>query len=262
MRSQHLPMTREEFELMPRTLGWKYEYWDGQAHISPRQQVVTTTIEVKPYPVNSPCKLRHVKMNDEQQLVSSYISAFGDTIDFCDWEPVKIAASSSENINDFLTGKRGRPLPASHLAVHVQSNDGGECIVGAALIIEKEEEQPLLDIVFVSPEWQRKGVATALVSTAINELYSIGRKILKSHYILGNEASRGWHQRFGFVEEPDLFFERLYYYHARQESRRREKIGDLTEAEREELFSEVGKWKVRVDELEVISEKKDIEKKI
>lgn len=53
----------------------------------------------------------------------------------------------------------------------------------------------------------------------------------------------------------------LSYHHAIYESRRREKIGDLTEAEREELISKVGRWKALVDDLEVISEKKNIEKK-
>jgi hypothetical protein len=44
MRSQHLPMTSEEFKLMPRKLGWKSEYWDGRAHITPGYRIVTVSV--------------------------------------------------------------------------------------------------------------------------------------------------------------------------------------------------------------------------
>jgi GNAT superfamily N-acetyltransferase len=235
---------------MPRKLGWKYEYWNGQAHISPRHHIVTTTIEVKEYPVNSPYKLRPVEMSDEPQLVSLYIDAFGDTIDFCDWEPGKIANTAGDDIHGFFAGKRGRPLPASRAGIDNQSD---AVVVGAALIVEREGGQPFLDMLFVDPEWQRKGVAEALVSTVINELYSTGSKTLKSHYHLGNEASRAWHQRFGFVEELDLLLAELYYHHARHEFLRREKIGDLTEVEHKGFISEIERWKAKVEELEEIA---------
>ena len=37
IRSQHLPMSFAEWELLPYQPGWKYEHWDGCAHITPNQ---------------------------------------------------------------------------------------------------------------------------------------------------------------------------------------------------------------------------------
>jgi RimJ/RimL family protein N-acetyltransferase len=115
-----------------------------------------------------------------------------------------------------------------------------------------------LDILFVIPEWQRQGVATALTSATINELYNVGVKTLKSRYFLGNNESRAWHQKFGFVEEPDLFLARLYYHQAKHELWQREKIGNLTEIKREALLSKIDQWQTRVDDLEKIAKQQGL----
>ena len=39
---------------------------------------------------------------------------------------------------------------------------------------------------------------------------------------MGNEESRAWHEKFGFVEEPDLMSAQLYYRHTVHELRRHE----------------------------------------
>lgn len=250
MRSQHISMTIEEFETMPRKLGWKYEYWNGQAHISPRHHAVTTSVEIRPRPLKAPCTLRAVEQKDEPHLISSYIAAFQDTIEYCDWSPEKIAASAREAIQNFFAGKRGKPLPSSRLAVVSQLGTGSELVIGAALVVEKDDEASLLDILFVIPEWQRQGVATALVSATVNDLYQAGVKTLKSCYVLGNQESRAWHQKFGFVEESELSLARLYCHQAKHELWRREKIGNLTEMKRAALLAKIEQWQARVAELE------------
>src|SRR5262245_5381922 len=98
MNSQHITMTWEEFEQMPMKLGWKHEYWDGQAHISPRHQAVTVRISVKPRPVRSPCTIRPVAASGEPQLITTYVAAFSDTIDFCDWAPERIMAAAQDDM--------------------------------------------------------------------------------------------------------------------------------------------------------------------
>lgn len=241
-------MTMDAFELMPRKLGWKHEYWDGQAHISPRWQTVTVSCSVQPRSVSSPCPLRPIMESDEPQLVAAYIAAFSDSFDFCDWQPEKIISAAKDDVRQILSGQRGRLLPASRVAI-AKNN-----IVGAALITKKEGQPPLLDILLVIPHWHRKGVATALVAAAHNELDAFGVKTLESRYLLGNEESRAWHGKFGFTEEPDLLLAQLYYHHAKHELWRREKIRGLHGEERERLIAERERWRARVEELEALAQ--------
>ena len=255
MNSQHIPMSIEEFELMPWKLGLKYEYWNGKAHISPRHHFVTTSINIKPRPVQSPCKIRPVEKEDEPQLISAYLAAFSDTIEYCDWKPEQIEESARKNIQDFLAGKRGKPLSSSRLVVLSQFENEKEFITGAALFVKTKSGQTLLDMLFTIPAWQRKGLATTLVSAAINEFLYMGIKTLVSRYHPGNDKSKTWHEKFGFEEVPDLSLARLYYHHANNELWRRDKIGDIDKSEREKLLSEVNQWKLRVEELEQMAKR-------
>ena len=253
MRSQHIQMSWEEFELMPIKLGWKHEYWDGQAHISPRWQSVTATCPVQQRNVHAPCTMRPVTEQDEQQLITGYVEAFRDAFDFCDWDLEKIQTAARDDIRKIFSEQRGRFLAASRIAVETPSVTDKEKIIGAALITESEGQPPLLDVLFVVPHWHRKGIATALVSAASNALYSSQVKTLESRYLLGNEESRSWHQRFGFTEEPDLLLARTYYHHAQRELRRRETIGDLLEKDRTKLLTERDYWRSQVQALEQIA---------
>jgi GNAT superfamily N-acetyltransferase len=113
--------------------------------------------------------------------------------------------------------------------------------------VERDDGSFLLDLLYVIPTWQRRGVATALLSVVSNELFQLGIPTLGSRYLLGNEESRLWHQRFGFEEREDFMLARRYYHHYALELGRREKIGDLDNAEREALLSEIARWKSRVE---------------
>jgi GNAT superfamily N-acetyltransferase len=259
MRSQHISMTWQEYELQPMQLGWKYEYWDGQTHISPRHNAVSVTVRVQPRTVSSFCAIRPALASDEPELIAAYIAAYSDTIDFCDWQADQIEAAAQKDIPGFFAAKRGTPLPASCVAVAPHRETGNEHVIGAALIIAQEEQAPLLEMLFVLPEWHGKGIATALASTALNTLHRSGIETLASRYLLGNEESRAWHQRFGFVEEPDVMLARLYYRHAQHELQRQQQVGDLTEKDKEVLTAECDRWHARVEELEAIADTHGIE---
>jgi hypothetical protein len=54
------------------------------------------------------------------------------------------------------------------------------------------------------PGWkQRHGLAAALVSWSLRALLGQGEGTLRSRYLLANEPSRRWHQRFGFTLDRD-----------------------------------------------------------
>jgi GNAT superfamily N-acetyltransferase len=165
--------------------------------------VVQVTLESRVY--SSPLPLRAVAEGDELPLVSAYEAAFADTVEYCDVPPEAIARSAGENIRAFLSGDRGPALPSSCVATcSGTAGLGVGAVVGAALLTRARNGAPLLDMLFVRPAWQRRGLATALVSWSLQELLARGERVLRSRYHLANEASRLWHRRLGFAPEQDL----------------------------------------------------------
>lgn len=200
---------------MPKRLGWKHEYYGDCAHITPGHAIVVTTVEVTLRVGNTPCTIRSVVEEDLPSLRPAYFAAFEETTDYSDWMPKRIKEAAEQNLRSFFAGKRGKPLSASQIAT-VEQSDGHEEVVGTILIVEKEDS-PLVDLLFVVPclpDWQRKGIATALTSTALNILHASGIEKLRSRFLLGNAESRRWHHHFGFVDEPDLCVARAHYYHS------------------------------------------------
>ena len=255
MRTRHLPMTIDEFHVMARKPGWKYEYWDGKAHISPAHRTVTTSLDTEPRSYRSPCQIRPVESRYQPSMIDAFVAAFRDTIEYCDWEDERILDSARENVIGFFSGERGNPLPASRLALVSQPEGERESVVGASLVVGMRGGSALLDVLFVTPEWQRRGVATALVSSVIDRLHDGGNSTLKSRYNLGNDESRAWHRKFGFVDDSDLFLAESYYRHAEHELWRREKLGNLTREERQKLMLEVDRWRVQADDLSAIADR-------
>jgi len=249
MRSQRVPMTREDFDRLPFDLGWKHEYFDGHLHRSPRHVTAGAKLLLSPRAVTSALRIRPVTAADREPLIAGYVDAYNDTIHFWDYSPERIARAAHEDIDHYFGGRGGRPLPASRVAV-TETPACGERLTGATLITEDQLDSALLRLVFVVPAWQRQGVATAMVSDTINELYASGTRLLRSQYHPGNESSRRWHRMLGFVEEPDVLLLQLYFRHADDELWRRERLGDLGEDERRRLRVERDRWKRRLDTLE------------
>lgn len=63
MKSPKIPMTTEEFDLLEWKFGWKHDYWDGHAHISPRPHGIVVKIPVKKQNVKSDVEIQIVSEN-------------------------------------------------------------------------------------------------------------------------------------------------------------------------------------------------------
>lgn len=250
IRSQHIPMSFAEWELLPYQPGWKYEYEDGCAHITPSHQVAVATAPVTPRRVQAPCPLRAVRPEDELLLLAIYQEAFADNQAFCDFSAEGFLAEARRDLRESFRGSRGALLPASRVAV--DSKAANATPIGAALLSRDSGYGPVLDLIFIRPEWQRRGLATALAATAMNALYEAGEKTVTSCYQLANVASQTWHQGFGFVELPDLRYAQAYRRRAQQELVRHTKQGLLTEALRATLEAEWAFWDKWVAELEEV----------
>lgn len=76
---------------MPWRFGWKHEYWDGRAHLTPRQDHVHLEIGSRPMVAALPRpSLRSVRPEDERRLVQAFLEAFEDGVEFCDWPEKKV----------------------------------------------------------------------------------------------------------------------------------------------------------------------------
>ena len=203
MRSRHITMSIEEFRLLPRDPGWKYEYFDEMAHITPRARLATVRLGVGSRPLKPPLPLRGVVASDQEGLVAAFVAAFADSADYCDVPREGISCSAQECLRDFHAGARGEALPSSCVAIDDAAEDPVEVVAGAALVTRAKDGCPLLDMLFVRPSWQRRGLATALVSWSLRELVAEGEATLRSRYLLANEPSQAWHQQFGFTLELD-----------------------------------------------------------
>jgi L-amino acid N-acyltransferase YncA len=255
MQSRHVPMTEEEYLRLPFEVGWKCEYYDGQAHFTPRDLPVITTLSVTPRAVpphsgTARCPLRPAQTADANGLIETYVAAFGATIEYCDYTQAQLESAARRALTDHFAGERGNPLSASRVAVDPQQPDR---LMGAALLLSGRDSARL-DLLFVHPTWQGRQLATALLADAVNHLHDYGERQLMSRYHIGNEASRRWHQRCGFREEPDLRRAELYLQAARHELWRREKLGEWSAAERTHWLNECAQWQAQVDELERLAE--------
>lgn len=253
MRSRRVAMSFEEYELLPRKPGWKQEYYGGRLHMTPRHTAVVVRAPVLSVavPTTQSRLQRPVTPDDAPALTRAFYEAFRNTVEFCDWKEAAIVESAEKSIRTYFAGKRGSPHPASRISV-AASNPA--TLTGAALLVQSRE-CACLDILFIRPRWQRRGVATALLGAAMQSLHQAGETQMESAYDLANEASRAWHEGMGFVELPDLHLARLRASDVRHELWRREQMNTLSTPERERLEQERALWEVRVEELETIADR-------
>jgi GNAT superfamily N-acetyltransferase len=255
MRSLHVPMTFEEWERLPWRFGWKHEYWDGHAHLTPRQDHVHVFLRPRPLVVPDCMPLRSVRPDDAPGLVRTFIEAFEDGVEFCDWPAEKVREHARRNIMDYFAGRRGSPLlEASRLSL------GEEGRVTGAALLNGRDAGPRLDLLMVRPGLRRRGIASALVGAAVRDLHSQGASVLRSAYCVSNRESALWHQAFGFEEEPDLYLARLRRMFYAHESSRHEGLqapeARLEHARLEALYK---LWNRRTEELEEVAEREGFE---
>ncbi len=252
MRTKPVSMRVEEYDRQPRLPGWKCEYWDGKMRLEPRPSVAIVRCETAFRPVSAPegfC-LRPVTLEDASHLTSAFFDAFRESVDYWGYTQTAIRKSARDSVQSCFAGKRGAFHSASFLAVAPTRRS----IAGAALIVE-DVDGPNLDLLFVRPQWQRLGLATALTQSAMNVLHELGEPIFDSAHDVANDASGEWHRGFGFIELPDLTRAKDEAACARHELRRREAEGMLSSGELRALAARAAHWKHEVAALEAIAER-------
>jgi GNAT superfamily N-acetyltransferase len=235
-----IAMSFEDYDALENPFGWKVEYWDGHARLSPRSIGVTTRINLSPRQFAHSYGLVPVRAEDRDRMISGYFDAFSDSVEFCGWSPEAIAESGVKAIGHYLAGTRGEALSASVIALA----PGSQELVGLALVIRRPDRDPALDLLYVRPGFQRQGVATAMLNWAIDRLLESGFQTLSSRYHICNEDSRLWHHHQGFADEYDWYYIKLKMSWYRSEIWRREQL-KLTDG-LEELKREAEQWETQI----------------
>jgi GNAT superfamily N-acetyltransferase len=241
MERKTIPMSWAEFEVMEHPFGWKVEYWDGLARLTPRGIGVTTKLDLRSHFLEPHHTLIPVHFSYTEEMIAGYLETFVDSVEFCDWPIADIQDSAEKCIHHYLEEKRGKALPASVIALEPDSQK----LAGIALFILNREQKPYLDLLYVRPGFQRRGIGTAMVGWGINYLLGANFQELFSAYHICNEQSRQWHHRFGFQDIYDRFYIRLKVAWFNYEIHRRKQLGlldgmDILTQKREE-------WKSKVD---------------
>ena len=237
-------MSVEEFQIMEHPFGWKAEYYSGQGHLTPREHLVRTQLTLLPQAVTVAERIAPVEPSLTEQMIQAFCEAFQDSVEFCDWTLDAIHAHAAKNVNNYFQGVRGQPHPVSSMVL--EPNNTGQ-IVGLALFTAKQEEQIELDLLLVRPSYQRMGIATGMVASAIDSLYADGVTELHSGYHICNEGSRAWHHSLGFRDVPDYLYCRFKAGWYRHRIWRYEQLGDLEPIE--ELRAEQDRWERLSEEL-------------
>jgi GNAT superfamily N-acetyltransferase len=238
-------MSWEEYEVLERPFGWKVEYWDGHAHLTPRSIGVRTRMNVssrdRAHSKNSSHNLIPVHPDYREQMISGYLETFGDSVEFCGWPIESIQESAEKDVGNYFAGRRGEALSASVIALE----PGSEQLAGLALFILRPEVGPYLDLLYVRPALQRQGIGKAMLAWGCDQLIESGFQELSSAYHVCNDLSRIWHHQQGFQDMYDSYYSRMKVRWYEHEIWRREKLGmDVGLAV---LQQERDMWESRID---------------
>ena len=246
MKRPSIPMTFGEYEVLERPFGWKVEYWDGHAQLTPRSMGVETRIDLKTYALPQQLNphqhtLIPADVTYTEQMIAGYFEAFADSVEFCNWPLERIQESAERCIHRYFSGHRGDPLPASVIALEPNTQE----ITGLALFVLKAERKPHLDLLYVRSPFQRQGIATAMLHQGISHLIETNSSELSSAYHICNHQSRDWHHKLGFQDVYDQYYIRIKLGWLNNEIWRREKLGMLTGLD--ELHREQEEWRSQVE---------------
>jgi hypothetical protein len=232
-----LDLSADEFDRLPRSSAYRYEYVDHQAWLTPRPKFYHARLDLERYSPGpfSEAAIRPLEDADWDGLRKLFAAAFCLTEPFACISDAERAEAARECLHRTRTGGDG-PLieQACRVAVDPDSNSP----VGAVLItllpredptryeayywtdpppadaVERRRGRPHLTWIFVAPLEAGRGLGTALLSAAVAQLREMGFTDLITTFIKGNDASMLWHWSNGFELLPHPASRRNWFRNA------------------------------------------------
>ncbi len=208
-------ISMDDFHTMRHRIGWKHEYWDGQAQLSPSSTAIADfqlRIWKKNDEVVQPCEpavgiLRIPEPSDTEELVRLHSEVFESAIEYAGYDEASYHQSNMESIAAFFGQSNRRGYAHGVLAYSRVIEQSGRLI--AALLVRAEDADDAASLVvqpiMVAAEHQRHGLGRCLLDAVRSALAGDDRHYLNSRCHLGNEASMAWHRAVGFEEQPSMF---------------------------------------------------------
>lgn len=225
-----LPLTAEQFHRLPRDAAYKYEYFDGQALLTPRPKQYHAVLELRPVEVpptpetRTPTRLRPLAADDWDRLPPLFAGAFHGVQPFATLGDADRHEAARSCLHRTREGGDGPLIEPACLVAEDQSVGRP---VGAILVtvmpevdltgldplhwgeppppdwLERALGRPHLTWIFVGPWHAGHGIGSALLAAATQRLLAHRYRELASTFLLGNDASLLWHWRNGFRLLPN-----------------------------------------------------------
>ena len=101
-----LSISMDDFHKMPHRLGWKHEYWDGKARLSPNLCAVaafrrSTIVNNMPSTTDEDClDVRPIESCHESELVELFLEAFDDCVIYCGYPDQAFQKEARQSVRD------------------------------------------------------------------------------------------------------------------------------------------------------------------
>ncbi len=231
-RPIEMPLSWDDFLRIPRHPDFKYEYFQGRAFLTPRPKSLHAVRALEP--CDGPDLLHgpnSVLLEDPlpdswEGLTPLFSAAFERTQPFASFDDENRRRAGLALLDSCRRGGDGPVIwPACRVAREEVSGDA----VGALLVtlypdldpeetwniaswreppppdaVERVLGRPHLTWIFVAPAYAGRGLGSAMLAQAMNELHELGFSDLLSSFAAGNARSILWHWRNGFrlLESP------------------------------------------------------------
>lgn len=190
------PLAGETFRRLPKHPDWRWEYWDGAAHLSHRPRplgLVRPT--ATPVEVATGHPVRDLRPAQDRHALEDLLWAV--------WRPDDLYRLAGENeARDLLRQDLDRTLAQGQQPPGVVVA-AGEGLAGALLLLPGiPDDQPTLTWLSVRGDHRMTGMATAMLAAVVTSLRSAGHDEVFSAVSPANAASLRWHWSRGFTPLP------------------------------------------------------------
>ena len=139
-------------------------------------------------PVELGVHVAHPELTDCELLGSLMLDAYRGTVD----ERYETATDATAHIGRYFEGEFGKPLlTCSYMALHNVRPIG-------VTLVSMDGDEPLLAQAYTAPDWQNRGVATALIQMSMNALAVDGLRVLNLVVSVGNQSAEHVYRKLGF----------------------------------------------------------------